>query len=66
MQTSTARSRDAIHPETLELSWEFGGQVSWVNVRLTELSGDGTRLRLECRGPGFASVGLFGQSEMFA
>jgi uncharacterized protein YndB with AHSA1/START domain len=34
-------------PRTLDLTWEFGGQVSWVNVRLTELSDGGTRLRLE-------------------
>src|SRR5579862_2009041 len=25
-------------PRSLALTWEFGGQVSWVNVRLTELS----------------------------
>jgi uncharacterized protein YndB with AHSA1/START domain len=34
-------------PRTLDLTWEFGGQVSWVNVRLNELSDGGTRLRLE-------------------
>lgn len=31
----------------LDLTWEFGGQVSWVEVRLTELSDGGTSLRLE-------------------
>ena len=34
-------------PRALDLTWEFGGQVSWVNVRLTELSDGGTQLRLE-------------------
>ena len=34
-------------PQTLALTWEFGGQVSWVNVQLTEMSDGGTRLRLE-------------------
>ena len=34
-------------PRTLDLTWEFGGQVSWVNLRLAELSDGGTRLRLE-------------------
>ncbi len=34
-------------PHTLDLTWEMGGQVSWVRVRLSELSDGGTRLRLE-------------------
>ena len=34
-------------PRTLDLTWEFGGQTSWVNVRLSELSDGGTRLKLE-------------------
>ena len=34
-------------PRTLSLTWEFGGQVSWVNVLLTGMSDGGTRLRLE-------------------
>src|SRR5262249_19170576 len=34
-------------PRSLDLTWEFGGQVSWVNVRLSELSDGGTNLRLE-------------------
>lgn len=34
-------------PHSLALTWEFGGQVSWVRVQLTELSDGGTRLRLE-------------------
>jgi uncharacterized protein YndB with AHSA1/START domain len=32
---------------SLALTWEFGGQVSWVHVQLTELSDGGTQLRLE-------------------
>jgi uncharacterized protein YndB with AHSA1/START domain len=34
-------------PRNLALTWEFGGQVSWVRVQLTELSDGGTQLRLE-------------------
>ena len=34
-------------PGILEVTWEFGGQVSWVHVRLAELSDGGTRLQLE-------------------
>jgi len=34
-------------PRTLDLTWEYGGQVSWVQARLTELSDGGTSLRLE-------------------
>jgi|SRR5579872_4124063 len=34
-------------PQMLSLTWEFGGQVSWVNVHLTEMSDGGTELRLE-------------------
>ena len=34
-------------PRSLAVTWEFGGQVSWVRVRLTELSDGGTRLQLE-------------------
>jgi len=34
-------------PRSLEVTWEFGGQISWVHVRLTELSDGRTRLRLE-------------------
>jgi uncharacterized protein YndB with AHSA1/START domain len=34
-------------PRTLDLSWEFGGEISWVEVRLTQLSDGGTSLRLE-------------------
>jgi len=33
-------------PRSLALTWEFGGQVSWVHVQLTELSDGGTRLQL--------------------
>lgn len=34
-------------PRAFDITWEFGGQVSWVNVRLSELSDGGTRLQLE-------------------
>ena len=33
-------------PEVLEVTWEFGGHVSWVHVRLAQDEG-GTRLTLE-------------------
>lgn len=33
-------------PRRLSVTWEFGGQVSWVNVRLAP-EGDGVRLELE-------------------
>lgn len=34
-------------PRAFDVTWEFGGQVSWVNVRLSALSDGGTQLRLE-------------------
>jgi uncharacterized protein YndB with AHSA1/START domain len=34
-------------PRMLVLTWEFGGQMSWVRVDLETLSDGGTRLRLE-------------------
>jgi uncharacterized protein YndB with AHSA1/START domain len=34
-------------PQAFDVTWEFGGQVSWVNIRLTGLSDGGTQLRLE-------------------
>jgi uncharacterized protein YndB with AHSA1/START domain len=34
-------------PRAFHLTWEFGGQVSWLNVRLTALSDGGAQLRLE-------------------
>jgi uncharacterized protein YndB with AHSA1/START domain len=34
-------------PRNLAVTWEFGGQISWVHVSLTELSDGGTRLQLE-------------------
>jgi uncharacterized protein YndB with AHSA1/START domain len=34
-------------PRHLALTWEFGGQVTWVRVQLQELSDGGTLLRLE-------------------
>jgi uncharacterized protein YndB with AHSA1/START domain len=36
-----------VPPRMLDLTWEYGGQVSWVQVRLTERSDGGTSLRLE-------------------
>ena len=33
-------------PDQLEITWEYGGDVTWVLVTLTD-AGDGTRLRLE-------------------
>jgi uncharacterized protein YndB with AHSA1/START domain len=54
-------------PHNLALTWEFGGQVSWVRVELTGLSDGGTKLRLEHKahvddlwreyGPGAVGVG---------
>ena len=37
-------------PELLEITWEFGGGVTWVVVTLIE-DGSGTRLRLEHTAP---------------
>jgi uncharacterized protein YndB with AHSA1/START domain len=34
-------------PRAFDVTWEFGGQVSWLNVRLTTLADGGTQLRLE-------------------
>jgi hypothetical protein len=34
-------------PTHLALTWEFGGQLSWVDVLLSEDPAGGTRLRLE-------------------
>ena len=44
----TERSLDNLLgvPEALEVTWEFGGHVSWVHVRLAQAEG-GTRLTLE-------------------
>lgn len=55
-------------PKHLSLTWEFGGNVSWVRVSLTEVDGGSTRLELEHVahvpddfweqfGPGAAGVG---------
>jgi len=55
-------------PRSLAITWEFGGQISWVHVSLAELSDGGTLLRLEHiahvpddlwsqYGPGAAGVG---------
>jgi uncharacterized protein YndB with AHSA1/START domain len=34
-------------PRSVEATWEFGGDVSWVQLRLTPEAGDRTRLELE-------------------
>jgi uncharacterized protein YndB with AHSA1/START domain len=34
-------------PRNFAVTWEFGGQVSWLYVRLSELSDAGTQLKLE-------------------
>jgi uncharacterized protein YndB with AHSA1/START domain len=34
-------------PRRFRATWEFGGQVSWIELRLTEAAGGGTRLELE-------------------
>jgi uncharacterized protein YndB with AHSA1/START domain len=34
-------------PSRLEVTWEFGGQISWVEVKLTADGSDRTRLELE-------------------
>lgn len=34
-------------PRHLAVTWEFGGQLTWLDVRLSELSDGGSRLRLE-------------------
>ena len=55
-------------PRSFALTWEYGGQVSWVQVRLSERPDGGTSLRLEHMahvpdefwtqfGPGAAGVG---------
>jgi uncharacterized protein YndB with AHSA1/START domain len=54
-------------PRHLAVTWEFGSAVSWLDVRLAEDSGGGTRLELEHEallddhwetyGPGAAGVG---------
>lgn len=38
-------------PTHLALTWEFGGQLSWVDVHLSEDAAGGTRLRLEHTAP---------------
>jgi len=34
-------------PRTFEATWEFGGQVSWIELRLSDTAEGGTRLELE-------------------
>jgi uncharacterized protein YndB with AHSA1/START domain len=34
-------------PRHLAVTWEFGGQATWLHVRLTRLTDGGTQLRLE-------------------
>jgi uncharacterized protein YndB with AHSA1/START domain len=38
-------------PEHLELTWEFGGDISWVDVRLAPAADGGTALHLEHSAP---------------
>jgi len=38
---------DCEPPRHLAATWEYGGEVSWIDVRLTGTDGDGTHLRLE-------------------
>lgn len=38
-------------PENLALTWEFGGSISWVTVRLSPDSKGGTRLELQHASP---------------
>jgi uncharacterized protein YndB with AHSA1/START domain len=44
---ASGRVTDCEPPTGLGLTWEFGGAVSWVDVRLAEEPGGGARLRLE-------------------
>jgi uncharacterized protein YndB with AHSA1/START domain len=39
-------------PRELRVSWEFGGDVSWVELRLIPTDGEGTTLELEHIAPG--------------
>jgi uncharacterized protein YndB with AHSA1/START domain len=48
-----------IPPRKLALTWEFGGQVTWVNVTLTAQD-DGVRLELEHIAPVDEKWGQFG------
>jgi hypothetical protein len=34
-------------PHGFTATWEFGGQVSWIELRLTEATGGGTRFELD-------------------
>jgi uncharacterized protein YndB with AHSA1/START domain len=34
-------------PRSFAATWEYGGNTSWIEVRLTEEAGDGTRFELE-------------------
>ncbi|HKO28077.1 MAG TPA: SRPBCC family protein, partial [Solirubrobacteraceae bacterium] len=34
-------------PRGFAATWEFGGQVSWIELRLSEATGGGTRFELE-------------------
>ena len=50
--------QECVEPERLKVTWEFGGGVSWLTVRLVPLA-DGTRLELEHEAlpmPGFSDV----------
>lgn len=50
-------------PRHLAVTWEFGGGVTWLDVRLAEESDGGTRLELEHMAP--ADIGGEGMWEQF-
>ena len=52
------RIEECVQPRLIRATWEFGGGVSWLTLRLEELP-DGTRLQLEHEAPlmpGFTEV----------
>lgn len=49
-----------VPPEALAVTWEFAGELSWVEVRLTALEAERTRLVLEHRAPVSEHWGTFG------
>ena len=55
----TVESCDA--PNAFRVTWEYGGGVTWLNVRLTEIAGDRTRVQLEHT----ARAGDIGGDEMW-
>jgi len=57
--SGTVESCDA--PHAFGVTWEFGGGVTWVNVRLTEVDAEHTRFQLEH----VARAGDIGGDEMW-